>query len=277
MPPRSRPSGRDFRRKTEAGELVAERILRAALEVFASRGLHGARLDQIATAAGIPKPNLLYYFPNKEELYRAVLRRTMDVWLKPLRELDPARDAQGAIGGFIDASMDFARDRALVSRLFAMEILQGGSHLKAVAEGAVEELIAAKSRTIDGWMRAGSLRSTDPRDFMLALWALTQNLASFPPPGRALVGRAFEAGGPAVSDREALREILLRGILPPDLRIDEQKLSSSATPTRGDTAPAAAAVTRGRATCSSRAARSSGPCPSRSEADRPRSSRASEA
>ena len=27
------------------------------------------------------KPNLLYYFRTKEELYRAVLRRTLDMWL----------------------------------------------------------------------------------------------------------------------------------------------------------------------------------------------------
>ena len=41
------------REKTEA-------ILAAALDVFSTHGFRGATLDQIAEAAGISKPNLLY-------------------------------------------------------------------------------------------------------------------------------------------------------------------------------------------------------------------------
>ncbi len=41
------------REKTEA-------ILAAALDVFSSHGFRGATLDQIAEAAGLSKPNLLY-------------------------------------------------------------------------------------------------------------------------------------------------------------------------------------------------------------------------
>ena len=35
-------------------------ILEAALDVFAAHGYRGATLDQIAKAAGLSKPNLLY-------------------------------------------------------------------------------------------------------------------------------------------------------------------------------------------------------------------------
>ena len=49
-------------RMTRTGEANAERILDAALDVFAAYGFRGARIDQIAAAAGLSKPNLLYYF-----------------------------------------------------------------------------------------------------------------------------------------------------------------------------------------------------------------------
>ena len=37
------------------------KIQKAALEVFSEYGLRSATLDKIATACGLPKPNILYY------------------------------------------------------------------------------------------------------------------------------------------------------------------------------------------------------------------------
>ena len=44
-------------------------ILDAALEVFSAHGFRGSTLDQIANEAGLSKPNVLYYFNGKEEIY----------------------------------------------------------------------------------------------------------------------------------------------------------------------------------------------------------------
>lgn len=65
-----------------------ELILDAALEVFSLHGFRGATLDQIAEGAGLSKPNLLYYFPSKEEVHTALLTGLLDTWLDPLREVE---------------------------------------------------------------------------------------------------------------------------------------------------------------------------------------------
>jgi AcrR family transcriptional regulator len=52
-------------------------ILDAALAVFAERGLAAARLDDIAKRAGLSKGTIYLYFPNKEELFREVIRNTV--------------------------------------------------------------------------------------------------------------------------------------------------------------------------------------------------------
>jgi AcrR family transcriptional regulator len=52
-------------------------ILDAALEVFESQGLSGARLEEIAEQAGISKGTIYLYFENKESLFRAVVQRTI--------------------------------------------------------------------------------------------------------------------------------------------------------------------------------------------------------
>ena len=52
-------------------------ILDAALEVFGERGLAGAKLDEIARRAGVSKGTIYLYFPNKEELFREMIRQTV--------------------------------------------------------------------------------------------------------------------------------------------------------------------------------------------------------
>ena len=66
-----RRSGPRWRRLPEERP---RQILEAALDVFGERGLAGARLDDIARHAGVSKGTIYLYFPNKEELFREVVR-----------------------------------------------------------------------------------------------------------------------------------------------------------------------------------------------------------
>jgi TetR/AcrR family transcriptional regulator len=52
---------------------IEQRILRSAKPLFAQQGFRGVSIDRIAAAAGMSKQNLLYHFPRKVLLYRAVL------------------------------------------------------------------------------------------------------------------------------------------------------------------------------------------------------------
>src|SRR5260370_2396517 len=63
-----------WRRRKEArpGE-----ILDAALACFAEHGFAATRLDAVAKRAGITKGTLYLYFPNKEELFKAVVRQAI--------------------------------------------------------------------------------------------------------------------------------------------------------------------------------------------------------
>ena len=61
-----------WRRRKEArpGE-----ILEAALDCFAERGFAATRLEDVAARAGVTKGTVYLYFPSKEELFKAVVRR----------------------------------------------------------------------------------------------------------------------------------------------------------------------------------------------------------
>jgi AcrR family transcriptional regulator len=67
------PSTRWRRRKdARPGEIVA-----AALACFAERGFAATRLDDVAKRAGVTKGTLYLYFPNKEDLFKAVVRQSV--------------------------------------------------------------------------------------------------------------------------------------------------------------------------------------------------------
>jgi len=59
-------------------EATRERILDAALAEFAEGGFAGARIQSIALRAGVNVRMLYHYFGDKEELFRAILRRRLN-------------------------------------------------------------------------------------------------------------------------------------------------------------------------------------------------------
>lgn len=61
--------------RTQKGLAKREAILDAALAVFGEVGLHGASLREIAGRVGVSHQSLMHYFPTKNELLMAVLRR----------------------------------------------------------------------------------------------------------------------------------------------------------------------------------------------------------
>jgi AcrR family transcriptional regulator len=55
------------------GEKRRSTLVEEAIRQFGREGYHGASLDQIATAVGVRKQTLLYYFPSKEALVEACI------------------------------------------------------------------------------------------------------------------------------------------------------------------------------------------------------------
>jgi len=60
-------------RQLEERKMRQERILDGALEVFKSKGLDGATMDEIAARSGFGKATLYYYFHSKEEVFTAIM------------------------------------------------------------------------------------------------------------------------------------------------------------------------------------------------------------
>lgn len=165
--------------RTRIQEKNISAILDAALDVFSQNGFRGATLDQIAKAAGLSKPNLLYYFASKEAIHVALLAGLLDLWLDPLRALDPEGDPVQEIVDYALRKLDMARDLPRESRLFANEIVQGAPRILDKIEGQLKDLVDEKAALIIAWIDAGRLANTDPYHLIFSIWATTQHYADF--------------------------------------------------------------------------------------------------
>lgn len=162
-------------------------ILAAGLEVFSQFGFRGTTLDQIAEAAGLSKPNLLYYFNSKEAIYTELLTGLLKTWLDPLIAMDDAGDPVAEIIGYAKRKLSMSRDFPRESRLFANEILQGAPHISDALHGELKDLVAQKAKVIRGWQAAGKIADVDPHHLIFSIWSLTQHYADFDVQVRAVL------------------------------------------------------------------------------------------
>ena len=207
------PRAGQTRKRTRIQAANEARILDAALEVFSTYGYRGATVDQIAEGAGMTKPNLLYYFRRKQDIYLAVLNRTLEMWLQPLEHLDAEGDPAAEITAYIDRKLELSRDNPEASRLFAMEIMQGAPILGSVLTGRLRKLVDEKAAVLKTWIDAGRLAPVDPYHLIFMVWATTQHYADFETQIRAVLGT--KATRPAHFDtaKRTLEQVFLRGII----------------------------------------------------------------
>jgi AcrR family transcriptional regulator len=65
------PRGKELNEQMRAGALA--KISRAALEVFAEYGFHGATMRRIAHVSGLSYGLVYHYFPSKEKIFRRLV------------------------------------------------------------------------------------------------------------------------------------------------------------------------------------------------------------
>jgi AcrR family transcriptional regulator len=145
--PRSAKANEELRTQSR------ERILAAALAVFAEKGYHNATISEITARAGVSRGLLTYYFPGKEQLAHELLGRYLD-GIAELTNVTGTPDER--LAAIIDNVL-LAVDRSLPAQRMALSLMthpstlpvfarverQKERHLTAV-EDSLRELFAAR-------------------------------------------------------------------------------------------------------------------------------------
>lgn len=187
-------------------------ILGAALKVFSENGFRGTTLDQIADVAGLSKPNMLYYFPNKEEIYTTLLLEILEIWFIPLEEINEGGDPLTQLSSYIRAKMEMSRKYPQQSRLFANEILHGSPRIPAEISDILNGIVAKKVVIIRRWIDEGKIAEVNPYHLLFAIWSTTQHYADFAVQIDAVLPESND--DPIDDGSEFLEMLFIRGLQP---------------------------------------------------------------
>ena len=188
-------------------ELMAQ-VRKAALEEFALYGLRGASTQAIAQRAGISKQSLHYYIESKEALYEEVLQETTDHWATLVAGADADAEPRTAIATLVRRKLDFAFDHPSVSRLFAIEVMEGGARLRRYWSAWSQRRERALA-SIQRWVDEGRIAPVDPVVFLFHIWAVTQHYADY----EAQVRYLMDVPQEAPLDRERIAREVTRLVL----------------------------------------------------------------
>lgn len=120
-------------------ERSQQEILAAAEAEFAEKGFFGARVDEIALAAGINKRMLYAYFGDKETLYKQVLFRVYGRMEAVERELvERQYTGEALIRAIISAYFDFLQANPSFVHILMWENLNRGKYLQELESSRIE-------------------------------------------------------------------------------------------------------------------------------------------
>ncbi len=150
-----------------------ERLLAAAEVAFAQEGYRGARLADIAAAAGIRRSSLLYHFKTKERLYAAVTRRLFDALVAQFGAVMAERGTfDDKLMELMAAFLTFLEERPAFSPIVLRDVIGGEGPTRRIL---LDELVPLLDY-IEGWMaRAGAGRLPEGVPIRAALLQIGSN------------------------------------------------------------------------------------------------------
>lgn len=203
---RGQKSGGRIRKKNE------ELIISAAKEEFAEKGYDGATVDSIARRAGLPRPNIHYYFEGKLQLYGEILSGIVDLWDDALNDLDAEEDPADALREYIERKLAFSRAYPLDSRIFAKEILSGAPRLDTYFRSGYRNWFERKVRVFKAWAEQGKMDPVHPAHFMFLVWSSTQHYADFDTQISAALGVSSLGDADYAAAADTLTTVILKGV-----------------------------------------------------------------
>lgn len=137
-------------RQRLAGQERAQRIIRAAMELFARRGFRGVTSRQIARAAGVSEALVFKHFPRMDSLYDAILEQKLrdierdDVLEKALEARDDTEFLRRLAAGIM---LRVESDQSFL-RLFLHSALEGHPLARRFRRARVDLVHAAVEQRI---------------------------------------------------------------------------------------------------------------------------------
>jgi len=186
-----------------------ERILAAAVKVFAKSGFHGTRVSEVAKAAGVADGTIYLYFRSKDELLVSLFEDRVEKLLVYMNsELANLPDAPTKLRRVIEIQLGLLEGERDLAEVITVIIRQSSKLIKEYAAPKFGAYLDAIAHVVAEGQAAGDFRKDiSPHLVARATFGALDGIALLWALGRA------EQGALARSARQ-LADVLLRGLQP---------------------------------------------------------------
>jgi TetR/AcrR family transcriptional regulator, fatty acid metabolism regulator protein len=186
-----------------------ERILRAAVKVFAKSGFFAARVSEVAKAAGVADGTIYLYFKSKDELLVSLFEDRVERLLFYMREeLPKLEGAPARLRRVIELQLGLLEGERDLAEVITVILRQSTKLLKEYAAPKFMAYLDAIARVVAEGQKAGDFRDDVPPHLVArATFGALDGIALTWALGKAEQGALRRAAG-------QLADVMLRGLAP---------------------------------------------------------------
>ncbi len=156
-----------------------QRILDAALQVFAERGYYNAKVAEVARQAGVADGTIYLYFENKDDLLINLFEDRMDFLIRRLREdLDQhGGTVPERIRRLMHLHLRLAVEAPALAEFITVELRQSSKFVKEYNNPKFQQYLTILRDLVVEGQQDGSLMATlDPRNVVRAIFGALDEL-----------------------------------------------------------------------------------------------------
>lgn len=146
--------------KRKGGADKRDRILNAAVKVFAKNGFYATRVSEIAKAAGVADGTIYLYFKSKDDVLITIFEDGIQRLLAILREVAAADESFDArITRIIELQLGLLEEQRDLAEVITVNLRQSSTLLKQYAAPLFSEYIDVMAGLVREGQREGAFRT----------------------------------------------------------------------------------------------------------------------
>jgi TetR/AcrR family transcriptional regulator, fatty acid metabolism regulator protein len=156
-----------------------ERILDAAIKVFAAEGFYNAKVSQIAHEAGVADGTIYLYFKSKDDLLINLFEDRMEMVNANLREaLETESTAVARLRRIVKLHLELVEQNRDMAEVISVELRQSSKFIREYSNPKFAEFLRTIAGAVVEGQRTGELRTgIDPYVFARALFGALDEIA----------------------------------------------------------------------------------------------------
>jgi AcrR family transcriptional regulator len=185
----------------------AEQIRTAATQLFATLGYEGTSLQAIAERVGVTKQTLLYHYPSKDALRRAVLEQVFAHWRERLPQmLEAVTSGHGRFEALTRELVRFFETDGNRARLLARELLDNPDEMRRLLVDNLKPWVLLVAQYIREGQKTGIIhQDLDPEAYVLHVIMLVLSNATVRTLAESVLGGEARSDAAARQMGELLR------------------------------------------------------------------------